>query len=121
MKRLLSILGGILLIGTSTTSVVSCTEEKCDNELIGNFKKLCSQNNPFHVDNEKWYFVIVKVNDKLNVIKFQNNNKPKDIYNSSEYDVALSHGKRYYSGLVLWIKKDDKNILILEDKKKWIF
>lgn len=109
MKKILIILGSLVITGTSTLGVVSCTEEKCDNKIIGNLKEMCSSNKLFHEDDNKWYFVIARgEKNKWNIIKFQNNSKPKDIYNSNEYDIALSHGKRYYSGLVLWIKKDDK-------------
>ncbi|WP_425379198.1 lipoprotein [Spiroplasma endosymbiont of Polydrusus pterygomalis] len=110
MKKILSLLGVITLIGTSTLGIVSCGQEpKCENKIIGNLKEICSSNKPFHKDDNKWYFVIARgENIKWNIIKFQNNNKSKDIYTSNNYYINLSTGSRYYSGLVLWIKKDDK-------------
>ncbi|WP_426605647.1 hypothetical protein [Spiroplasma endosymbiont of Glossina fuscipes fuscipes] len=70
---------------------------------------MCSSNKPFHKDDNKWYFVIARgENTKWNIIKFQNNNKIKDIYTSDKYDIKLNMGSRNYSGLVIWIKKDDK-------------
>lgn len=109
MKRLLSIIGAISLVGTSTLGVISCEGDKCENKIIGNLKEMCPSNNSFHSDDNKWYFVVVK-SDKSdwNIIKFQNNEKPKHIYDYSDYYIILNQGKRYFSGLVLWIKKDDK-------------
>ncbi|MFX4057075.1 MAG: lipoprotein [Spiroplasma sp. hy2] len=110
MKKMLSILGTISLVGTSTTSLVSCGEEpKCENKIIGNLKEICSSDRPFHNDDDKWYFVIVKGDSpEWNIIKFQNNNKTKTIYSSNDYEVDLAKGSNNYSGLVIFIKKDDK-------------
>ncbi|KAF0851484.1 MAG: hypothetical protein EIB84_01435 [Spiroplasma poulsonii] len=123
MKRLLSILGAISLIGTSTLGVVSCGKEpKCENKIIGNLKEMCSSNNAFHTEDNKWYFVIARGdNTKWNVVKFQNRKKPNTIYNSNEYDIILNEGKRFNTGLVLWVKKEDKKFPYTwgQEKKKY--
>ncbi|KAI93154.1 lipoprotein [Spiroplasma melliferum] len=65
MKKILSILGAISLVGTSTTSLISCTHDKCENKIIGNWKELCKKDKPFNENKptDKWYLLIHRTND----------------------------------------------------------
>ncbi|WP_425380108.1 lipoprotein [Spiroplasma endosymbiont of Stenodema calcarata] len=118
MKRLLSIIGAISLVGTSTTSLVACKtedqlwleklkKEKEENKIKTNNKEIrdnlewiSAQEKPFNTVDNKYYYV-VWCNNKINNWKltiFQNNqylssNKPKitiDFYNEYELNLEIS-------------------------------
>ncbi|PQP79205.1 hypothetical protein C6B38_02070 [Spiroplasma sp. ChiS] len=91
MKRLLSIIGAITLVGTSTTSLVACnTQQYSEDELQQlkeknkidtadeNIKKnlvwIAPQEKPFNEVDNKWYYVVWRSNEKDNwrIVKFQN-------------------------------------------------
>ncbi|MFW4371215.1 MAG: lipoprotein [Spiroplasma sp. hy2] len=76
MKKILNLLGTITLIGTSTTSLISCNPdiEKCNKETIGNFERICYREEKFNKVDNKWYIVIAKLNLKNNweIFKFKN-------------------------------------------------
>ncbi|WP_424525651.1 lipoprotein [Spiroplasma endosymbiont of Glossina fuscipes fuscipes] len=106
MKRLLSIIGAISLVGTSTTSLVACnkpqqeyTKEKLadlkkehqidttDESIKNNLEWIAPQEKPFNKVDNKWYYVVWRgdENNDWRIIKFQNNdlqhNKILDKYN----------------------------------------
>ncbi|MFJ1522678.1 lipoprotein, partial [Spiroplasma sp. ald] len=91
MKKILSILGTITLIGTSTTSLVACntpqeyTPEKLEqlkeknniNTKNGILEWIAQQETPFNQVDNKWYFVVWRNDDNgnLKISKFKNNVK----------------------------------------------
>ncbi|MBH8623200.1 MULTISPECIES: lipoprotein [Spiroplasma] len=94
MKNILSLLGTITLIGTSTTSLVACNtpheytpkelaklkeENKINtiNETIkNNLEWIAQQEKPFNNVDNKWYYVVWRGDEKLDwiIIKFKNIN-----------------------------------------------
>ncbi len=98
MKKILSILGTITLIGTSTTSLVACnkpqeyTKEKLehlkkenqidtnDENIKNNLEWIAPQEKPFNKVDNKWYYVVWHgdKNEKWYLIKFNNNKKLED-------------------------------------------
>lgn len=92
MKKILSILGTITLIGTSTTSLVACnkTQEytpeelaklKIENkinttnqEIRDNLEWIAPQEKPFNKVDNKWYYVIWRgdKNNNWRIAKFLN-------------------------------------------------
>ncbi len=87
MKKILSILGTITLIRTSTTSLVSCnkmayteaqlTELKEKNNIKTNdgiLEWIAPQEKPFNQVDNKWYFVVWRGNktNDWKIIKFLN-------------------------------------------------
>ncbi|WP_419334472.1 lipoprotein [Spiroplasma endosymbiont of Sarcophaga variegata] len=92
MKKILSLLGTITLIGTSTTSLVACntsqyTEQQLkelkekhkiyteNKEIKDNLEWIAPQDKPFSKVDNKYYFVVwhIKNNDDWRIIKFKNN------------------------------------------------
>ncbi|WP_353487075.1 lipoprotein, partial [Spiroplasma phoeniceum] len=90
MKKILSLLGTITLIGTSTTSLVACnTSQKYTKDELEHLKKenqintkdgilewIAPQEKPFNqIDNNKYYFVVWRGDDNADwrIVKFQNN------------------------------------------------
>lgn len=99
MKRLLSIIGAISLIGTNTTSLVACKDKiheytpeelkelkeknKIDTknkEIKDNLEWIAPQEKPFNKTDNKWYYIIWRGNEKDNyhLTKFLKNNKNKN-------------------------------------------
>ncbi|WP_281042146.1 lipoprotein [Spiroplasma citri] len=90
MKKILSLLGTITLIGTSTTSLVACNTQYSEEELKklkeknkinttdqkikDNLEWIAPQEKPFNKVDNKWYFVVWRgdENDNWRIIKFQN-------------------------------------------------
>ncbi|MFU0252452.1 lipoprotein [Spiroplasma sp. Moj] len=92
MKRLLSIIGSIALIGTNTTSLVACdniseytpeelTKLKEENkinttnqEIKDNLEWIAPQEKPFNTVDNKWYYVVWRgnTNDNWFIVKFNN-------------------------------------------------
>ncbi|WFH00952.1 lipoprotein [Spiroplasma citri] len=97
MKKWLSFLGAITLLGTSTTSLVACNnipqynedelqqlkkENKIDTtnqEIKDNLEWIAPQEKPFNKVDNKYYFVVWRSdkNDDWKIIKFNNNEKIK--------------------------------------------
>ncbi|WP_338991825.1 lipoprotein [Spiroplasma endosymbiont of Seladonia tumulorum] len=93
MKKILSLLGTITLIGTSTPSLVACNKKhEYTPEELEKFKKenkintknqtirdnlewIAPQEKPFNKIDDKYYFVISRVNknDDWHISKFENN------------------------------------------------
>ncbi|RUO86601.1 lipoprotein [Spiroplasma endosymbiont of Megaselia nigra] len=105
MKKILSILGIITFIATSTTSLVSCNtpqkytpgeldklkkENQIDTtnqEIRNNLEWIAPQEKPFDNIDNKWYYVVWRGEEKNNwrIINFNynfNNTKKIDTYNS---------------------------------------
>ncbi len=90
MKRLLSIISIILLVGTSTTSLVDCnalqeyTKEELaklkeenkiktnNQEIRDNLEWIAPQEKPFNTVNNKWYYIVWKGENKYHLNKFKN-------------------------------------------------
>ncbi|WP_424525858.1 lipoprotein [Spiroplasma endosymbiont of Glossina fuscipes fuscipes] len=112
MKRLLSIIGAISLVGTSTTSLVACnkTHEYTPEELAklkeenkintkdqtvrDNLEWIAPQEKPFNEVDNKWYYVVWKKNDKWEIIKTLRNynievGKEYSIYKDDNYELKF--------------------------------
>jgi hypothetical protein len=92
MKKILSLLGTITLIGTSTTSLVACNTPQeykkeelehlkkenqintTDENIKNNLEWMAAQEKPFSTFDDKWYFVIWRgnINNKWNINNFYN-------------------------------------------------
>ncbi|WP_310612947.1 lipoprotein [Spiroplasma citri] len=90
MKKILSLLGTITLIGTSTTSLVACNTQYNEDELKqlkkenkinttnqeikDNLEWIAPQEKPFNEVDNKYYFVVWRgdKNDNWRIIKFKN-------------------------------------------------
>ncbi|WP_338991293.1 lipoprotein [Spiroplasma endosymbiont of Seladonia tumulorum] len=90
MKKILSLLGTITLIATSTTSLVACntpqeyTPEELeklkkenqinttDETIKNNLEWIEPQEKPFNTVNNKWYYVVWKGENKYHLNKFKN-------------------------------------------------
>ncbi|WP_281042271.1 lipoprotein [Spiroplasma citri] len=90
MKKILSLLGTITLIGTSTTSLVACNTQYNEDELKqlkkenkinttnqeikDNLEWIAPQEKPFNEVDNKYYFVVWRgdKNDDWRIIKFKN-------------------------------------------------
>jgi len=93
MKRLLSIIGTITLIGTSTTSLVACNKpQEYTPEKLAELKKekeiktndgilewITPQEKPMHKLDNKFYYVIWRpeTNSSWRLVHFQNNKKQR--------------------------------------------
>ncbi|WP_253301156.1 lipoprotein [Spiroplasma endosymbiont of Phyllotreta cruciferae] len=113
MKKILSLLGTITLIGTSTTSLVACDniveykpeeleklkeENKINTvnqEIRDNLEWIAPQEKPFNKVDDKWYFIVWK-SENWNIARYNNNNIKnlkngviiKDL-NNSEYRLMI--------------------------------
>lgn len=122
MKRLLSILCAISLVGTSTTSLVACdniaeytpkelTKLKEKNkintnnqEIRDNLEWIAPQERPFNEVDNKYYYVIWRGNksDNWKITKFLNDtNSEKKIDNYDKYSLIFKPPRfRYYTLLI---------------------
>ncbi|KAF0850789.1 MAG: hypothetical protein EIB84_03205 [Spiroplasma poulsonii] len=108
MKKILSILGTITLIGTSTTSLFACntpqeytSEElvrlKEQNSKIINGNKLewiAPQEKPFIIVDNKYYFVVWRgdKNENWRIVKFKHfEQKEKILDKYDKYELKTSH------------------------------
>nr|CAK99426.1 hypothetical lipoprotein transmembrane [Spiroplasma citri] len=113
MKKWLSFLGAITLLGTSTTSLVACNipqynedelqQIKKENQINTNFQEIkenlewiCPQEKPFNQADNKYYFVVWrgKENEEWKISKFQNNINVNSLTNTidnikNEYHLNL--------------------------------
>ncbi|WP_425378773.1 lipoprotein [Spiroplasma endosymbiont of Polydrusus pterygomalis] len=136
MKKILSIIGVISLIGTSTTSLIACntpqySEEKLkeqkekhkidtNNENIKNHLEwIAPQEKPFNEVDNKWYYVVCRgnKNDIWEIAKFKNNfkdNKFKVIKKLKNSELILlynmDYGKHLQVGYDIFKKLIPKNI-----------
>ncbi len=116
MKKILSLLGTITLIGTSTTSLVACntpqeyTKEELDalkkenqintanQEIRDNLELMAPQESPFNED--KYYYVIWRgnKNDNWRIVKFKhyNSNGQKVIDKYDTYKLVVRKKFRFW-------------------------
>ncbi|MFU0251630.1 lipoprotein [Spiroplasma sp. Moj] len=113
MKNILSLLGTITLIGTSTTSLVACNKthnqyspeelkelkEKnkintTDENIKNNLEWIAPQEKPFNEVDNKWYYVVWKGNNQWNINKFKNDEFPKQIIpnNKGKDKILINYG-----------------------------
>lgn len=102
MKKILSILGAITLIGTSSSSVIACNKNEYtaeelkelkeknkintkDKTIRDNLEWMASQETPFNKIDNKWYYVVWNDRNEFVISKFKND---KD--NNHGYDPAKS-------------------------------
>ncbi|QED24045.1 lipoprotein [Spiroplasma citri] len=139
MKKILSLLGTITLIGTSTTSLVACNTQYSEEELTklkaenkinttdenikNNLEWIAPQEKPFNQVDNKYYFVVWSSDDKNDwrIIKFQNNdlqhNKILDKHNEcvlvleflSSHNTDLFIQENKYPNRRWYWKNDTKN------------
>ncbi len=118
MKRLLSIIGAISLVGTSATSLVACnkpqeytTEEltklkeenkinTTDETIKNNLEWIAPQEKPFNTVDNKWYYVVLRgdKNDNWEIAKFKNkfkDNKFKVIKKLKSGELKLLYNTDY--------------------------
>nr|CAK99923.1 hypothetical lipoprotein transmembrane [Spiroplasma citri] len=133
MKKILSLLGTITLIGTSTTSLVACNTQcnedeleqlKIENkinttnqEIKDNLEWIAPQEKPFNEVDNRYYFVVWRSdkNDDWKIIKFNNNEVNIIIdnfknYKLEKYDLPLLGNDLYIknkSGIRCESWKDD--------------
>ncbi|RUP76231.1 hypothetical protein D6D54_06405 [Spiroplasma poulsonii] len=126
MKKILSLLGTITLIGTSTTSLVACNniveytsdelaKLKAENkikinnqEIRDNLEWIAPQEKPFNKVDDKWYFVVWRGNEKDNwrIVKFKSDNfKTIDKLNNFELQI-LPPKNKIICGLLISEKQD---------------
>ncbi|WFG96622.1 lipoprotein [Spiroplasma citri] len=116
MRKWLSFLGAITLLGTSTTSLVACNnipqynedelqQIKKENQINTNFQEIkenlewiCPQEQPFNTVDNKYYFVVCRgnENDVWEIVKFKNDteiyfNKWKKIKEFNNFDIVLCY------------------------------
>ncbi|WP_338955863.1 lipoprotein [Spiroplasma endosymbiont of Polydrusus cervinus] len=125
MKKTLSLLGSITLIGTSTTSLVACnnvveyTPEQLDalkkenqinttnKEIKDNLEWIAPQEKPFNKVNNKYYYIVWK-GKNWNITKFKNNEEiipPKQ-----EYRYKLLQEKEEYKIQLRYCSRNDTKI-----------
>ncbi|UZQ30626.1 MAG: lipoprotein [Spiroplasma phoeniceum] len=125
MKKILSILGTITLIGTSTTSLIACNTTKYNEKKLQELKEknnvntnncilewIAQQETPFNKIDNKWYFVVWRDNKNADwrIIKFKNNEMTIKIDNSNNRQLQktnLGMGRDLYitndSGFVKYV------------------
>ncbi|APE74626.1 lipoprotein [Spiroplasma citri] len=120
MKKILSILGTMTLIGTSATSLAACntpqySEEEltkikeenkintANQEIKNNLEWIAPQEKPFNKVDNKYYFVIWydDINNSWKIIKFLNNNIYKKIYEDNNFVIRKSSKGDIGAGIVL--------------------
>ncbi|WP_338963679.1 MULTISPECIES: lipoprotein [unclassified Spiroplasma] len=126
MKKILSLIGTITLIGTSTTSLVACnkaqeyTKEELEhlkkenqinttNETIkNNLEWITPQEKPFNTVDNKWYYVVWRTNpkNKWETSKFKNDTffsdkQTKEIDLKSNYELFLYKAPYFPVDLVI--------------------
>ncbi|AXF95946.1 lipoprotein [Spiroplasma phoeniceum] len=131
MKRLLSIIGAITLLGTSTTSLVACnapqeyTSEEltklkennkidtADENIKNNLEWIAPQEKPFNEVDNKYYYVVWRgdENDNWRLIKHKNNTLDFiEIDNFEKADLWKSSPYKFGSGQTLNIAWTFKEI-----------
>jgi len=127
MKKILSLLGAITLIGTSTTSLVACnTPQYSEDELKKEKEKnniktkdgilewIAPQEKPFNTVDNKWYYVVWRGDKKNNwrIIKFKNdkkidkeNTRLLDKQNNNKLFISVYTGVGY-SYIILFINNN---------------
>ncbi|APE74984.1 lipoprotein [Spiroplasma citri] len=130
MKKWLSFLGAITLLGTSTTSLVACNnipqynedelqQLKKENQIYTNCQEIkenlewiCPQEKPFNQVDNKWYYVIWREDNSVNwkIDKFKNNRLEYIKINKiNDYEIGVSNNRE--ENRVLFIFKENKEIV----------
>ncbi len=138
MKRLLSIISTILLVGTSTTSLVACntTQEYTPEELVklkeenkiktnnkkirDNLELISAQEKPFNTVDNKWYYVVWhgdKNEDWINV-KFQNKKEQRLIKFDEQNKYYIKIGQ-YNGGFDISINQYPSSVQTLKPWQKY--
>ncbi|WP_426605468.1 lipoprotein [Spiroplasma endosymbiont of Glossina fuscipes fuscipes] len=133
MKRLLSIIGAISLVGTSTTSLVACnkpqqeyTKEELaklkeenkinttNQQIKNNLEWIAPQEKPFNQVDNKWYYVVWRGNENDNWIisKFKNNIQLEE---SKKYNIDKLNDNTLD---IYYIKGETNQLLTVYDKKR---
>jgi len=94
MKKSLSFIGTISLVGTPTFNLISCNPnvEQCHKQTIGDFERICYREEKFNKADNKWYIVISKLNlkDNWEIFKFKNYKiKPNYIFETSNSKISV--------------------------------
>ncbi|WP_338964728.1 MULTISPECIES: lipoprotein [unclassified Spiroplasma] len=141
MKRLLSIIGAITLVGTSTTSLVACNtpheytpeelaklkeENKInttDETIRDNLEWIAPQEKPFDDKNNKWYYIVWKKQNWVITKTFKDYSieagKEYNIYKDDNYELKFfkypenNASLYYYNNDVFreWGQNDYKNYI----------
>ncbi|WP_425377731.1 lipoprotein [Spiroplasma endosymbiont of Polydrusus pterygomalis] len=125
MKKILNILWSITLIGTSTTSLFACNTAEYTPEKLAKIKEenkintknqtirdnlewIAPQEKPFNQVDDKWYFVVWRVNknDDWKIIKFLNDTflsdeQTKEIDLKNNYELFLYKAPYFPIDLVI--------------------
>ncbi|MFJ1522773.1 lipoprotein [Spiroplasma sp. ald] len=126
MKRLLSIIGAISLVGASTTSLVACnTPQEYTKEQLDKLKEknnittkdgilewIAPQEKPFNKVDDKWYYVVWRENNSVNwkIDKFKNHILEYIKINKiNDYEIGVSNNRE--ENRVLFIFKENKEIV----------
>ncbi|MFJ1522478.1 lipoprotein [Spiroplasma sp. ald] len=131
MKKILSLLSTITLIGTSTTSLIACNnkpkiheytkeqltklkEENNINTKDGILEWIVPQEKPFNQVDNKWYFAIWKPNNSIywKISKFKH-----DTNNGKKID-GWDPLKPYYIDLFLWVFETKEQDLLIDDQSE---
>ncbi|MBW3057868.1 hypothetical protein D6D54_05485 [Spiroplasma poulsonii] len=148
MKRLLSIIGAISLVGTSTTSLVACKDKiheytpeelaklKAENKINtkdqtikDNLEWIAPQEKPFNKVDNKYYFVVWK-SQNWNITKFKNDQEiipPKWEYRYKDLDIKKEYRLQllYYSrnnttiDLIIFKSINDPTLIWKKDTKNF--
>ncbi|GAA6238798.1 MAG: hypothetical protein SPLM_09130 [Spiroplasma phoeniceum] len=145
MKRLLSIIGAISLVGTSTTSLVACNtpqysedelkklkeENKINTtnqEIKDNLEWIVPQEKPFNEKDDKWYYVVWRENKDVKwvITKFKNDKKVDNlikITNINNWSLCLNKDIPYdikgNKNVILFIVEDEKQGKIKQNNNIW--
>ncbi|WP_338954657.1 lipoprotein [Spiroplasma endosymbiont of Polydrusus cervinus] len=131
MKKIITILGTITLIGTSTASLVACNTPQYTEKELSDLKEknniktkdgvlewIAPQEKPFSQVDNKYYFVVWRGDKnagwKIALFKFENTNVT-NIDQYGKYIIQYSVKQGYNSGLMLVEKRNPGNVLI----KRW--
>ncbi|WP_338966202.1 MULTISPECIES: lipoprotein [unclassified Spiroplasma] len=117
MKKILSLIGTITLIGTSTTSLVACnkihdqyTPEELkelkeknkintkDETIKNNLEWIAPQEKPFNEVDNKWYYVLWRgdKNDDWKIVKFKHKENKGLIEDYNNFIICINKEKELY-------------------------
>ncbi|WP_338963733.1 lipoprotein [Spiroplasma endosymbiont of Sarcophaga carnaria] len=122
MKKLLSILGSLVIVGTSTVGVISCKVDnvsECERNDIGNWKQMCPKDQPFKKVDNKYYVTIWRTTkeDKWKISLFNFiNSLVTNIQKDGKYILQYSIKQGYNSGLMLVEERDQWRTVLI---KRW--
>ncbi|WP_425378427.1 lipoprotein [Spiroplasma endosymbiont of Polydrusus pterygomalis] len=137
MKKILNILWSITLIGTSTTSLFACntpqySEEKlkeqkeknkintANQEIRDNLEWIAPQEKPFNEVDNKWYYVVWRGDEKLDlkIAKFQNKKEQRLIKFDEQNKYYIKIGQ-YNGGFDISINQYPSSVQTLKPWQKY--